>query len=101
MTSDTAIHHRLRVGGSRFKRLDSLRWTWYSNIGSVNEIDHVPVDGRWTLLQNFLLFCSTVLQCLSHAPTYSIYATSYATTKAVSYEILLSKGALGGARSEA
>ena len=67
MMLDFAMRHGLRVGGSWFQRPDSWRWTWYSNTGRVKkEIDHVLVDGRWTLLQNCRVFRSAQFFSTDH-----------------------------------
>ena len=45
-----ARSHGLRVAGSWFQHQQARRWTWYSNTGGVaKEIDHVLVDGRWSI----------------------------------------------------
>ena len=59
MLLDFAKGRGLRIAGSWFQRPDPWRWTWYSNTGkTVKEIDHVLVDGRWSLVQNCRVYRS-------------------------------------------
>ena len=56
---DFARSHGLRVAGSWFQRPQAHRWTWYSNTGSVaKELDHVLIDGRWSIIQNCKVYGS-------------------------------------------
>ena len=56
---DFARSHELRVAGSLFSCPQAHRWAWYSNAGGVvKAIDHVLVDGRFTVIQNFRFFQS-------------------------------------------
>ena len=49
----------LRVAGLWFQHPQVHRWTSYSNAGGVaKEIDHVLVDGRWRMNQNFRVYRS-------------------------------------------
>ena len=51
---DFARSHGLRVAGSWFQHPQGHRWTWYSNAGDVAKgIDHVLIDGRWRMIQNY------------------------------------------------
>ena len=56
---DFGRSHGLRVAGSSFQRPKAHCWTWYSNAGGVaKEVDHVLVDGRWRMIQNFRIYWS-------------------------------------------
>ena len=56
---DFARSQELRVAGSRFQCPQANHWTWYSNAGGVaKEIDHVLVDGRWRMIQNYRIYQS-------------------------------------------
>ena len=64
---DFAKSRGLRIAGSWFQRSDSRRFTWYQRGTSVRkEIDHVLVDGRWSLLQNCRVFQSAQLFNADH-----------------------------------
>ncbi|XP_037776627.1 uncharacterized protein LOC119573479 [Penaeus monodon] len=64
---DFARSGRLRIEGSWYQRRDLHRWTWYSNTGVVaKEIDHIPVDTRWRILQNCRAFRSAEFFATDH-----------------------------------
>ena len=64
---DFAKSRGLRIAGSWFQRSDPRRYTWYQRGTSLRkEIDHVLVDGRWSLLQNCRVFRSANLFSTDH-----------------------------------
>ena len=47
----------LRIAGFWYQRSELHRWTWYSNAGGVTkEIDHILVNTRWRIFQNYRVF---------------------------------------------
>ena len=64
---DFARSHGIRVAGSCFQHPQAHRWTWYSNAGGVaKEIDHVPVDGCWRMIQNCRVYRSAQFLNTNH-----------------------------------
>ena len=56
---DFARSHEVLVAGSWFQCPQAHCWTWYFNAGGVaKEIDHVLVDGRWRMIQNYKVYRS-------------------------------------------
>ena len=64
---DFAKSRGLRIMGSWFERSLPRRQSWYSNTGRLaKEIDHIPVGGRWRLVQNCRVFRSASFVSADH-----------------------------------
>ena len=96
---DFARSHGLRVAGSWFQCLQARFWTCNSNAGGVAmEIDHVIVDGRWRMIQNYRVYQSAQFLITDHRLVVATLKLQHKSRRMVPSQLRLDVGKLRNER---